>query len=103
MVNVKTVIAFLAGCYAAYEQANSDGKINFNDIGVLIPLGVQMPSLITAAPLAFEEWKSATGEMRDALQHSLNDELKFPDDLTHEKIEAGLNIMVQVGVFFRTK
>ncbi|RYF21781.1 MAG: hypothetical protein EOO77_05360 [Oxalobacteraceae bacterium] len=101
MVNVKTVIAFLAGVYAAYEQANADGKINFQDIGVLIPLGIQIPALASAAPLAFEEWKQATSEMRDALQHQLNDELKFPIGLTHERIEAGLNILIEAGVFLK--
>ncbi|MGL4556282.1 MAG: hypothetical protein ACRCV5_02180, partial [Afipia sp.] len=81
MKNVKDIVVVALGVSMALDQAKAnDGKIDLNDIGLLIPVGMKVPEAINDAKLAKDELMHATPEERAAFNVQIAQEYNIADD-----------------------
>lgn len=83
MENVNVVVDYAAKAQAAYKEAAGDGKIDLKDALQLIPMLVDLPKVLEAAPKAYDEIKTANHEQRQKLY----DKLRATFTIENETIE----------------
>lgn len=104
MENVYVVTSFFAKVQTAYKEVSQDGKVDFKDAIQLIPLLVELPNVIAAAPIAYNELKAADhakrAELNDRLIADLQIESGAVENLIAKSVDAGVGIVqaIQAGL-----
>lgn len=84
MENVNKLIDFAGEAQRAYTAAAADGKVDFQDIVQSMGVLVQLPNVIAAAPLAYEELKRASHTQREELSARIVAEFDKPESQVEE-------------------
>lgn len=101
MENLKLVLNELLGLGMAVDKAaNDDGKFTLADLQYLVGPGIALPPAIAAAPAALQEWKNISAENKAVLYAWIESQFSIYDKAAEAKIEAGLEMLVQAGIFF---
>lgn len=99
MDELKAVLDAVISTAVAIDQARADGKIDISDMQYATPLFFKLGPAVAGASKAYAEWKSASLEQRTALIASLHPNITIKSEVLHEKIEAGLAMLIHAGAF----
>lgn len=101
MQKVKDVLSALFSLGEAVSEAKqNDGKFTLADLGLVVLPATKVPQAIESSDGALAEWANATQAQRDELIAWLKQDFDIADDKAEARIEAGLSMLVQAGIFF---
>lgn len=101
MQKVKDVLNALFTLGEAVSEAKTnDGKFTLADLGLLVLPATKVPQAIESADGALAEWTNASETDRANVIAWLKQDFDIQDDKAEARIEAGLSMLVQAGVFF---
>lgn len=99
MKNTKEVLAFAFSLHMAIDKANEDGKIDIQDVGLLIEPVTKLIPAVQDIKLCKEELANATPEEKAELHAWVAATYDIADDKLEAKVEEGVNVVVAVATF----
>lgn len=85
--------------HQAFDQAKVDGKINVQDLPLLLVPLMKLPDAISGAGNALAELKALDPQQRADLLSKLSAEYDLANDVLEAKIEAGIEWLLSTGKF----
>lgn len=96
--NLKIVLDFPLSLHMAADQAkHNDGKIDLNDIGLVMPPAMKLVPAINSSKEAFAEYKDLDDAERTELNSWVQAKYDIKNDELEEKIEAAFDAAFSVG------
>lgn len=101
MKDLKEVLAVIFSLVESLESARmNDGKIDYKDIPLLLDPAMKLPAAADGIENVYSQWKSATEEERAELYAWAKSDFDIANDKLEAKIEAGLNVAINLGQLF---
>lgn len=95
----KEVLAFAMSLHMMYDQAKADGKIDMNDVGLIIlPVTKLIPAIDNIKAVS-EEIKDLDAAEKAELDAWIKQEYDIADDELEAKIEKGLSLVLSLAEF----
>lgn len=96
---IKEVLAFPMALYVAYDRANADGKISFDDIPHAITPATKLLPMINAIKGVIPQLKDLDSAETKEVHDWVKAEFDIADDQVEAKIESGVGLALEVAKF----